>query len=132
MKEKQNKFFDFLEKVKTKTSKKVKKADKAAKASMGDCIEVELKVEAEVDEPEVTQEDLDWIRSQIEWVRIDINDLYNMHFRHMEGHIPAIVGADKMNTALEALGLANDYKVEKKTIYASDGSIANVEWTLKK
>lgn len=132
MVDKKNKFFDFLEKVKTKTSKKVKKGEKAAKASMGDCIEVELKVDAEVDEPEVTQEDLDWIRSQIEWVRTDINDLFNMHFRHMEGHIPAIVGADKMNTALEALGLANDYKVEKKTIYANDGTVASVEWTLKK
>ena len=132
MKDKQNKFFDFLEKVKTKTSKKVKKGEKAAKASMGDCIEVELKVEAEVEEPEVTQEDLNWIQSQIDWVRTDISDLYNMIFRHMDGHIPAIVGADKMNTALEALGLANDYKVEKKTIYANDGTVANVEWTLKK
>jgi hypothetical protein len=131
MKDKQNKFFDFLEKVKTKTSKKVKKGEKPAKASHGDCgayVEVELVAE----EPEITQEDLDWIRSQIEWVRMDINDLYNMHFRHMEGHIPAIVGADKMNTALEALGLANDYKVEKKTIYANDGTVSSIEWILKK
>jgi len=131
MKEKQNKFFDFLEKVKTKTSKKVKKGEKPAKASYGDCgtcVEVELVAE----EHEITQEDLDWIRSQIEWVRMDINDLYNMHFRHMDGHIPAIVGADKMNTALEALGLANDYKVEKKTIYANDGTVSSVEWSLKK
>lgn len=132
MKEKQNKFFDFLEKVKTKTSKKVKKGEKAAKASIGDCIEVELRVEAEVEEPEVTQEDLNWINQRIDWAREEIDGLYNMLYRHMDGHLPAIVGADKMNTALEALGLANDYKVEKKTIYANDGTVANVEWTLRK
>lgn len=132
MKDKQKKFLDFLYEAKTKTSKKVKKGEKAAKASMGDCIEVELKVEAEVEEPEVTQEDLNWINQRIDWAREEIDGLYNMLYRHMDGHLPAIVGADKMNTALEALGLANDYKVEKKTIYANDGTVANVEWTLKK
>ena len=132
MKDKQKKFLDFLGEVKSKTSKKVKKGEKAAKASMGDCIEVELKVEAEEEEPEVTQEDLNWVNTRIDWAREEINNMFNMFYRHMEGHIPAIVGADKMNTALEALGLANDYKVEKKTIYANDGTVSSVEWVLKK
>lgn len=35
-----------------------------------------------------------------------------------QGHIPKIVGAERMNNALEALGLDGDYRAEPKTIYA--------------
>ncbi len=39
------------------------------------------------------------------------------------GHLPKIVGADKMNKALKALGMDGDYQVEKKMIRASKDQV---------
>lgn len=38
---------------------------------------------------------------------------------HMKGHIPPIEGAGKMNKALKALGMDEDYACMKKTVYAN-------------
>ncbi len=47
------------------------------------------------------------------------DDMYGYQNNHQSGHLPKIVGADKMNKALAALGLDGDYQAEKKSIYAS-------------
>jgi hypothetical protein len=45
--------------------------------------------------------------------------MYAYQDGHSVGHLPAINGAGKMNKALAALGLADDFEASKKKIYAS-------------
>lgn len=40
-------------------------------------------------------------------------------YRHAEGHLPPILGAEKMQTALNKLGVGEDYEIRKPVIYAS-------------
>jgi hypothetical protein len=40
-------------------------------------------------------------------------------YEHKKGHLPPILGAERMNRALEAVGLDGDYKAEPKEIYAN-------------
>ena len=55
-----------------------------------------------------------WIQAQIDWI--------NMWKReHSEGHLPPINGAEKMEAALDALGISGDYQIQKPVIYASQG-----------
>lgn len=49
-----------------------------------------------------------------------IDRLYNVIAAHMEGHLPKIQGAEKMQKALEALSLDGDYQVMKPVVFASD------------
>ena len=51
----------------------------------------------------------------------------NMYKHEYEGHLPKIIGAEKMNNALEVLGLDGDYKAEPRVIYASNKYIINAE-----
>ena len=46
--------------------------------------------------------------------------MYSKWQDHQLGHLPQILGAERMNNALETLGLDGDFKAEPKTIYASD------------
>lgn len=58
--------------------------------------------------------------------------IYNYADDHSAGHLPKIVGAGKMNKALKALGLDEDYQVDKKYIRASkDHIIVNYTTPLK-
>ena len=62
-----------------------------------------------------------------------IYSLEDYLYNHIsKGHIPPIVGAEKMNKALSALGLDGDYKVEKRTLYASIGKQKTIEIEYKK
>lgn len=47
------------------------------------------------------------------------SDLWRYQWQHQEGHLPPIVGAEKLTNALKALGLEKDYEVKKPVIYAS-------------
>lgn len=70
---------------------------------------------------------LDNLAYSINYISNSINELYryvnsveNHLYKHLDnGHIPPILGAEKFANALEALGIDGDYKVEKKTIWAS-------------
>lgn len=42
---------------------------------------------------------------------------------HSQGHLPPIIGADKMNKALDKLGLAGDYVVNPKVIHAGKNNV---------
>lgn len=44
-------------------------------------------------------------------------DFYRTMEEHRNGHLPKIQGAEKMENALEILGLNQDYEVMKPTIY---------------
>lgn len=45
--------------------------------------------------------------------------MYHYVSYHSDGHLPPIQGADKMETALNKLGIGGDYEVRKPVIYAS-------------
>ena len=67
--------------------------------------------------------DVSYLQSRIESISRDYYDLWGKLYDHMSnGHIPQITGAEKMAKALKALGLEGDFDVQKKVIYASDGS----------
>jgi len=72
-----------------------------------------------------SMEDIRWINERIGSLRDELYRLWDDLYNHKHnGHIPAINGAKAMNKALKSLGLDEDYEVERKVIYASDGSIS--------
>lgn len=125
---------------KLKPEKKKQKA-LACSAAVGSGMSVEIEVKSEEEEDEGEKEEgaskdemkafADYIDYRIQSVRRDIENLYTNFWQHQDGHLPKIVGAANMEKALEALGMAGDYKVEKRTIYANDGTVGSVEWTIK-
>ncbi len=57
---------------------------------------------------------------QMNWMSSQIDSIANAFYQHTSnGHLPPINGADKMNGALKALGIAGDYQVQKPIVYAS-------------
>jgi len=63
------------------------------------------------------------INSNAEYIHDRINRLQQALYSHTEkGHLPPIEGAGRMQKALKAVGLDDDYQVQKKTIYADDGT----------
>lgn len=56
--------------------------------------------------------------------------LYN-HSSPSNGHIPKIKGAGKMEGALKALGISEDYEVQKPTIYARATRAGNPEFSIE-
>lgn len=60
------------------------------------------------------------------------SDLYSFISNHTQNHLPPILGPDKLRHAVEVLGLAGDYKVEPRTIYASlkDGENPDIKISL--
>jgi len=67
-------------------------------------------------------EEMNWqsrrLNSRMEW-------LEGQFYKHEDGHLPKIEGAGKMEKALKALGLEDDYRVEKRVIFAKEGVIAS-------
>ncbi len=103
-----------------------KKQKQVAQANYTDgCCEVTVAT------PVLTQADLSYINDRIRWIQDDINYLRTDFYKHTtEGHLPKIEGATAMEKALKALGLAGDYEVEKKTIYANDGTVSSISFAL--
>jgi hypothetical protein len=54
---------------------------------------------------------------QMKYLREDMGYMRESFAKHMRGHFPSITDADKMQTALKALGLGESYNVQKPTIY---------------
>jgi hypothetical protein len=48
------------------------------------------------------------------------SSLYSYASEHQNGHLPPILGAEKMNAALKSLGIDKDYEIRKPVIYASE------------
>lgn len=75
--------------------------------------------------------DVSYLQNRIDSIARDYYSLWEKLYDHMnKGHIPEIVGADKMGKALKALGLDGDFEVKKNVIYASDGSISQRQFIL--
>lgn len=57
---------------------------------------------------------------QIKWVREEMSYAMQRFNSHLEGHLPAIKDAGKMQKAIDALGMSDSYEVRKQPVY--------VEW----
>jgi hypothetical protein len=58
---------------------------------------------------------------------------YEKWDKHLVGHIPSIIGAEKMNKALKVLGLSEDYVAQPKVIYSSKNNyVLEVEMPSKR
>lgn len=55
----------------------------------------------------------DYLQAEVNWLGNDLNN-------HKKGHLPAILGAEKLKNALDTLGIGGDYVVEPRTIYSSE------------
>ena len=55
-----------------------------------------------------------------------VEELYKDNAMHREGHLPPIMGAGKMKAALETLGIAEDYTVAPKYIFASSKNVQSL------
>ncbi len=64
----------------------------------------------------------DYLHQSMRGMRDYVYGLENQMYKHMDehkkGHLPPIIGADKMNKALKALGCDGDYNVVKPNLYA--------------
>ena len=82
----------------------------------------------------VCPEDLQCMKESVDrqfgWLQNQIDGLYRTFYSHLDGHLPALVGAERMSKALKALGLAGDFDVQKKVIYANSGERSAVQFTL--
>lgn len=50
-------------------------------------------------------------------------EIYDMFSQHIDGHLPPVMGPEKMQKAIEALGIGGDYQVQKRYVYASTGKV---------
>lgn len=74
------------------------------------------------------QYQLNWVWSEIDW-------LANRLYKHeTNGHLPPINGAEKMQKALDALGIGGDYEIQKPIVYASTrlGKSMEVDFSVTK
>jgi len=71
------------------------------------------------DESEEVEKKLDYVKSEISYLHNRISNLAEAIYRHMDNHLPNPKTPSQMKTALDALGMGDDYEVEKKKIYAS-------------
>ena len=54
---------------------------------------------------------------QLKWMREDMNYTRDIFYKHMEGHIPSIKDAGKLQAAINILGLGDSFEVKKAQIY---------------
>lgn len=50
---------------------------------------------------------------------------------HLAGHLPKINGAEKMQNALETLGISEDYDIQKPTIYVRASRQGNKQFDIE-
>lgn len=75
---------------------------------------------------------LDSLTYQYEWLSARIDNLWQTYIQHLDGHLPKILGADKMQNALKVLGIGDDYEVKPQVIYASDGQPSSILATISR
>ena len=75
--------------------------------------------------------DIKYLKSELQYLYRYISDVESALYKHKDsGHLPPIPGAGKMQEILEILNLQDDFEVEKKEIYASNGKKEGVTFTL--
>lgn len=58
----------------------------------------------------------DTIREEVQWISRRIDNVYKALAEHQVGHLPCVKSAEQLEKAIKALGLANEYEVEKTKI----------------
>lgn len=114
----------------TKTKIEKIKAD-SCNMTIADCLNLIYELSYALDSMSYKYQDLrDYT---IQHIQNDVSNLYDMHYKHLEGHLPKISGAEKMQDALKALGLEKDYEVLKPVLYsfASSNKFIEVEYKKK-
>ena len=83
----------------------------------GNVVEMASFDESEMEYMEYAMEELKY---EVKYLRSELNYVYSSFAEHCQkGHLPPVIGAGKMQKALDALGISDDYAVEKKFIYAN-------------
>lgn len=54
---------------------------------------------------------------QLKWIREDFSSISKRFEDHMNGHIPAIKDAGKLQAAINTLGLGDSFQVQKPSVY---------------
>lgn len=101
--------------------------------------EMKIEIECENEEEDsVSKEDLEDVTemlfSNLDYIYSLIGNLseriwktedkcYEIYYKHLQGHLPPILSVEQLQKAIDTLGIGGDYEVQKKTIYASDGSV---------
>ncbi len=82
------------------------------------------------EEPEVSYEDFQQVKWAVESMKAYMQEWGNSLrylreelYKHQEGHLPKITSPGQMAAALKALGMDKDYEVQKRMVFADDGSI---------
>jgi hypothetical protein len=75
--------------------------------------------------------DINYLKSEVQSIYRWIFQLESALYEHSsQGHLPKIPGAGKMQEILEILNLQNDFKVERKEVFASNGKRIGVNISL--
>ena len=64
---------------------------------------------------------MEHVARNFSWINQRIDRLWSAHYEHTHRHLPNPATPSQMQTAVNALGLGDDYVVQKRTIYASHG-----------
>lgn len=68
------------------------------------------------------------LQYQTNWLWAELDYLSDTFYKHKQGHIPPINGAEKMKKALSTLGIAEDYEIIKPVIFASKNEDLNLDF----
>lgn len=80
-----------------------------------------LFLDSEVYSNETLRNELNFLKNEISFLYRVINNLKEGFSSHSDGHFPKILSPQDMQKIIDTLGLGESYKVEKRTIYASNG-----------
>lgn len=74
---------------------------------------------AYTDSPEAPsmQDFMNSVEARLRWMQEDMNYSLNAYRDHLNGHIPAIKDAGRMNDVLKKLGLDDAFEVEKHRVF---------------
>ncbi len=64
---------------------------------------------------------------QNNWLSSQISYLSEQFYQHSKGHLPPIMGAEKMENALKTLGVGGDYEVRKPVLYSQASLRGGIE-----
>lgn len=89
----------------------------------------ELQAQPVMSNPELNNQIWNTCYDMVDGLRQYVYTIADALYEHKtKGHLPPIVGAEKMNKALKACGLDGDYKAEPKSIFASKNRYGKPEF----
>lgn len=79
-----------------------------------------------------SKSDVEYLEMRLGYLRDSLDYFRETFYEHLQGHLPKITGAGQLTKALKVLGLDGDYEVQKKTIYANDGTATSENFVITK